>query len=102
MHGRSPWQKLGRTLYSALCLDARTIALDRGVDEFSHLGKFDDLVELFVDLLARHAEDGGIEVDGFAPGEVGHEAGADFDQGGNAAIDLDRAAGGGADPGSAS
>ena len=72
-----------------LDLHARAVALDRGVDEFRHLGKVDDLVELLVDLLPRHAEDGAIEVDVFPPGEVGHEARADFDERCDAAVDLD-------------
>ena len=80
----------GRHGKCKLDLHARTVALDRGIDEFRHLGEVDDLVELLVDFLARHAEDGAIEIDVFPPGEVGHEARAHLDERGDAAIDLDR------------
>jgi len=66
----------------------------KGLNGGAHSGKVDDFVELLIDFLARHAEDGGIEIDVLAPGEVGYKAGADLDEGGDAAIDLDRAAGG--------
>lgn len=59
-----------------------------------HLGKVDDLVEFLVELLARHAKDGGINVNVLAPGEVGNNARADLDRRGDAAIDPGRAAGG--------
>ena len=57
---------------------AAAVALDGGVDELLDAGEVDDLVELAVDLLGAHAQDGAVEVDVLAPGELGVEAGADF------------------------
>ena len=43
---------------------------------------------------ARHAEDGAVEEDVFAAGELGVKAGADFEQAADAAAELDAAVGG--------
>ena len=56
------------------------VALDRRVEEPLDLGEGDDLVELARDLGARHAEDGAVEVDVLAAGQLGVKAGADFEQ----------------------
>ena len=73
------------------------IALDGRIHKLLDLGKVDDLVELAVDLGLLHAEDGAVEIDVLAPGELGMEAGADLQQAADAALDLDLAAGGGGD-----
>ena len=41
----------------------------------------------------RHAEDGAVEVDVLAAGELGVEAGADFEQAADAAAEVDAAGG---------
>ena len=64
------------------------VAFDRGVDELLDFGEGDDLVELLRDLGLGHAEDGAVEEDVFAAGEFGVEAGADFEQAGDAALDA--------------
>ncbi len=50
-------------------------------------GEGDDLVELADDLGALHAEDGAVEVDVLAAGELGMKAGADFEQAADAPAD---------------
>src|SRR5690606_33713315 len=66
----------------------------RRLEELLDLAEGDDLVELEGDLLAAHAQDGPVEVDVLAPGQLGVEAGADLQQGTDAAVDLGPAAGG--------
>ena len=56
-------------------------------------GEVDDLVELAVDLGLFHAEDRAVEVDVFAAGQFGVEAGADFEEGADAAAHPDFAFG---------
>ena len=63
------------------------IALDRRVEELLDLGEGDDLVELASDLGPRHAEDGAVEIDVLAAGELGMKAGADLEQARDAALD---------------
>src|SRR5262249_34342913 len=70
------------------------IALDGRVEEFLDLGEGDDLVELAVDLGLAHAEDGAVHVDVLAARELGVEAGADLQEGGEAAAEPRRAGGG--------
>ena len=48
--------------------------------------------------MAAHPEDGAIEVDVFASGELGVKSGADFEEGPNASVELHRAFGGLCDP----
>ena len=60
---------------------------------FSTLGEGNDLVELARDLGAAHAEDGAVEIDVLAAGELGMEAGADLQQARHAAADFDAALG---------
>ena len=67
---------------------AARIALDRRVEEFLDLGEGDDLVELAADLGARHAEDGAVEIDVLAPGQLGMKAGADLEQAGDPAAQI--------------
>ncbi len=69
-------------------LHAARIALDRGVDEFLYAREIDDLVELAIDLLLPHAEDGAVQVDVLAAGQLGVEAGADLQQAGDPAADF--------------
>ena len=56
---------------------------------FSTSAKCDDLVELASDLGAAHAEDGAVEIDVLASGELGMKASADLEQAGDAALDGD-------------
>ena len=58
------------------------------------VGEARDVVEARVDLVAAEAEDRGVEIDVLAPGELRVEAGAELEQRGDAAVDLDRARGG--------
>ena len=90
---------MGRYAESQLDVHTAGIPLDRGVDEIAHLGKFDDLVHLGVDLGAGHAQDGAVEVDIFPAGHLGMEAGAHLQHGSHPAIDVDVALGGRGDVG---
>ena len=76
---------------------AAGVALDRGIDEFLHLGKIHDLIKLAGHFLFGHAQDGAVEVDILAPGQLGVKAGAHLQQAGDAPFDLDLPAGGGGD-----
>ena len=69
------------------------IPLHRRVEKLLHLGEGDDLVEAVGDFGAFHAEDGAVEEDVFAAGELGVEAGADFEEAADAAVELDFAGG---------
>jgi hypothetical protein len=53
---------------------------------------------LNIAFVATHPEDGAIEVDVFASGELGVKSGADFEEGPNASVELHRAFGGLCDP----
>ena len=70
------------------------IALDRRIDELPDLGKVDDLIEFALDLRALHAQDGAVEIDVLAPGQLGVEAGAHFQQRANPPVDFAVAFGG--------
>src|SRR5438876_189711 len=67
---------------------------DGCVEEFVDFGEGDDFVELSLNLNSRHAEDCAVEEDVFASGQFRVEAGADFEQAGHAASDVDAAFGG--------
>ena len=63
------------------------IALDGRVEELLHPGEGDDFVELALDLGACHAEDGAVEEDVLAAGQLGVEASADLEQAGHPAAE---------------
>ncbi len=62
------------------------------VDEPLELGELHDLVEDLVDETLLEAEDRGVEVDVFPAGEIGLEAGPEFEQSGQSADSAHRAA----------
>ncbi len=68
---------------------AAGVALHRRVDELIHLGEGDDLVEAAFDLGLAHAQDGAVEVDVLATSQFRVEAGADFQQAADAAVEDD-------------
>ena len=68
---------------------ARGVVADRVVDEVFDTGEGNDVVELAVDLPGGEPEDRPVEVDVLAAREVGVEAGADLEQGADAALDDD-------------
>ena len=49
---------------------ARRISLDGRIQEPLHFRKGDDLVEFSFDLLALHTQDGTVEIDVFAAGQL--------------------------------
>jgi hypothetical protein len=57
---------------------ARGVAFDGGVDVTGHAGEVDDVVELAVDFLSRHAHDRAVHVDVLAACHLGVESGAHF------------------------
>jgi hypothetical protein len=78
---------------------ARAVVLDLVVDERLELGEGDDVVEVALGLAAAQAEDGRVQVDVLAAGELAVEPGPELQQRGDPAPDLDRARGRGEDPG---
>lgn len=75
-------------------IHAGAVALDGGIEKLLDLGEGDDLVELGFDLVALHPEDGTVQKNVLAPGQLGVETGADFEQAGDAAFDRHAAFGG--------
>ena len=67
---------------------AARVALHRRVQKAADLAELDDLVELALDLGPRHAEDGAVELDVLAAGELGMEAGAHLEQARHPPSDL--------------
>ena len=70
------------------------VVLHRHVEEVPHLGELDDLVEVLLDELLRIAEQGAVEVDVLACGQLQVEPGAELDERGDAALDRAAAFGG--------
>ena len=66
---------------------AARVALDGRVHELPDAGEVHDLRHLPRDLATAHAEDGAIEIDVLATGELGMEARADLEQAADAAPD---------------
>src|SRR5260370_39494510 len=71
------------------------VRLDGGVNEFFEFGEGHDFIEFADDFRLAHAEDGAGEEGILASGQLGMEAGADFEEGADPAVNL-RPAGGGA------
>src|ERR1051325_1278038 len=67
-------------------IHAGGVTLDRCVEELLDLGERDDLVEFSPDLGTCHAEDGAVEENIFAAGQLGVEAGPDLEQAGDAPV----------------
>jgi len=78
---------------------AAGVALHGGVQELFHAGEVHDGVELTLDLLALHAQDGAVQVDVLAAGQLRVEAGADLQEASHATIHDDLAGGGLGDAG---
>ncbi len=73
---------------------ARTVALDRGVDEILQPRESNDFVEFLFDLVPAHPQNGAIEKDVLPPGQIGVKSGSHFDQGGKLPVDPQLALGG--------
>src|SRR5258708_4882482 len=73
---------------------AAGIALDRRIEELLDLGEIDDLVELLVDFVPAHAQDGAVEKDILAASKFWMKAGADFEEAADAAAQVDGSTGG--------
>ena len=71
-------------------LHARGVVLELLVHRALELGERDDVVVHRVDLGPREAEQGAVEVDVLAPGELGVEADAELDEGHEPAVDARR------------
>src|SRR5690242_8710976 len=78
---------------------AGRVVLNGGVDELFEFGEGHDFVELAGDFRFGHAENGAGEKRVFAPGQLGMEAGADFEERADAAVDFRPAFGGASDAG---
>src|SRR5215207_8480741 len=78
---------------------AGAVVLDLVVDEGLELGEGDNLVEVALGLAAAQAEDGRVQVDVLAAGQLAVEAGPQLQQRGDAAPDADRPGGRGQDAG---
>src|SRR6266404_2967211 len=75
------------------------VVLDGRVDEFFEFGEGHDFIEFAGDFGFAHAEDGAGEESVFAAGEFGMEAGADFEEGADAAMNFGPAGSGAGDTG---
>jgi len=69
------------------------VVLDGSVDEFFELGEGYDFVEFAGDFATAHAEDSPTQKRVFAAGKLGMEAGADFEEGADAAVNFGPAGG---------
>lgn len=67
---------------------AAGIGFDWLIDEVANFGEGFDFGVAGVNFGGAETEDGGVEIDVFPTGELGVEAGAKFEQGGDAAIGL--------------
>ncbi len=67
---------------------AAAVMLEGRVDEALDFGESDDLVEFADDFGFAHAEDGSAEENVFAAGQFRMEAGADFEEAGDAAVEF--------------
>ncbi len=74
------------------------VALHRDLEEALDAGEVDDRVELPGDLAALHAQDGAVQVDVLASGELGVESGSDLEQAPDATSDPHLARAGLGDP----
>src|SRR5664280_1644350 len=81
--------EVGRDGESQAQIHAGGVVLYGGVEEAVDLGECDDLVELAADLGALHAQDGAVEIDVFAAGQLQVEAGAHLEQASDAPVQLD-------------
>ncbi len=70
---------------------AGRVGLDRRVDEILEFGEVHDLVEALGDLALRQAQHDPVDEDVLTTGDLGMKPGAQFDERGNPAVDLDRA-----------
>ena len=67
---------------------AARITLHGRVDEFFHLCKSNDLIELTRDFRSPHAQNSTIQIDVVAPGQFGMEAGPDLQKRADASPDV--------------
>ena len=80
---------MGRNRECEAHVHAATITLDWSVDEFLDFGERDNLIELRLDLLPRHAENRTVEINVFSASQFRMEAGADFQQARDTSVQLD-------------
>ena len=73
---------------------AARIRLDRLVDEVADLSEFSDVREFAVHLLGGESKNRRVQIDVIAAREFGIEAGAEFEQRRDAAVNVHRAGGG--------
>ena len=78
---------------------AAGIPLDGGINKISALRKFNDLVDLGIDLGAGHAQNSAVHVDVLAAGHLVVKAGAHFQHGSHPPAQPDLALGGGGNAG---
>src|SRR6476620_10558055 len=69
------WLQMRRDSKGKAHIHSAGVALDRRIEKLLHLGEGDDFVELAPDLGMRHAEDGTVEVDVLAAGELRMKSG---------------------------
>jgi hypothetical protein len=69
-------------------IHADRITFDGRVEELLDAREIDDLVELGQHFPTRHAEDGAVQEDVLAPGQLGMETGSDFEQAGYSTVEF--------------
>ena len=67
---------------------AAGVRLDRLLDEIANVGKAGDLVEARINFTPGKSHHGAVEVDVLPPGELGVEAAAELEEGGDPALDA--------------
>lgn len=85
------WFEVGGDGKGQADVHAGGVVLDGSVDKFFEFGEGDDFVEFAGDVAFAHAEDGAGEEGVFAAGQLGVEAGADFEKAADAAVDFGEA-----------
>jgi len=88
IYDQNLWLQMRRNCKGEPHIHATAVALDWCIQEFLYAGERDNLVELALNFDFAHAQDGAIEKNVFAAGELGMEAGAYLEQAGDAATDA--------------
>ena len=69
-------------------MHAARVTLHGSIDKLFDFGEGDDLGELAIDLPFSHSEDGAVEVNVFASGQLGMKTRAHFQKGSDAPVNL--------------
>jgi len=88
VHHQDFWFQVGCDGKSQAQVHTRRVAFDGRVDELFNFRKSHDLIETGFDFLFVHAENGAVEEDILAPGQLGVETRANLQQRANASAQF--------------